>query len=172
MNINLFRPTSLLIVGSLAVAAGHALAGPLPVPAGEPILEISGNIANTNDGEVAVFDREMLEGLGMVTMQTMTPWYEQPVVFEGVPMKALMEYVGAAGTDVTLTALNDYQSTVPLADFDQYEVVLAMKRDGEAMPIRDKGPLWLVYPYDTDPELNTDKYYSRSVWQIKALDIQ
>ena len=28
-----------------------------------------------------------------------------------------------------------------MADFDQYDVILAMKRDGEAMPIRDKGPL-------------------------------
>ncbi len=40
------------------------------------------------------------------------------------------------------------------------------------MPIRDKGPLWLVYPYDSNPDLNTDKYYSRSVWQIKELNVQ
>lgn len=159
------------LAGLVALSAS-AQAGPLPKPAGEPILTVTGKIANTNEGEAAVFDREMLEAIGKATVRSQTPWYDKPVEFEGVPMKALMEYVGADGAEVTATALNDYQSTVPMADFDQYGALLAMKRDGETMPIRDKGPLWLVYPYDSNPDLSTDKYYSRSVWQIKELNVQ
>jgi len=156
----------------MTFAATAVAAAPLPKPQGEPILTISGNIANTNDGEVARFDREMLEAIGTTKLTTMTPWYERLVEFEGVPMKALMDAVGASGTEVTATALNDYVSTIPFADFDQYEVILALKRDGKYMPIRDKGPLFIVYPYDSDPELATDKYYSRSAWQVKELEIQ
>jgi hypothetical protein len=167
-----FRPLGLAAAAALAFAGSVAAAGSLPKPVGAPILTVSGNIANTNEGNVAQLDQAMLEAIGMVKFTSRTPWYEQPVEFEGVPMKALMAYVGAEGTEVTVTALNDYQSTVPMEDFEQFDSILAIKKDGETMPVRDKGPLWLVYPYDTDSELNTDKYFSRSVWQIKAMTVQ
>lgn len=162
---------SLALFATLALAVG-ASAATLESPEGEEILAITGNIANTNDGDVARFDRAMLEAIGMVTIRTMTPWYEAVVEFEGVPMKALMEHVGAEGSEVTATALNDYQSTIPMEDFERFDVILALKRDGLEMPIRDKGPLFIVYPFDSEPELSTDKYYSRSVWQVRELNVQ
>jgi hypothetical protein len=151
---------------------GSAGAGSLPAPRAEPILAVSGDIANTNDGAYARFDRAMLEQVGMVTVRTSTPWYDHVVEFEGVPMKALMEHVGADGTQVTATAVNDYQSTIPMADFEEFAVILAMKRDGVDMPIRDKGPLFIVYPYDSDASLQSEQYYSRSVWQVKELEVR
>ncbi|MCC2664519.1 MAG: oxidoreductase, partial [Geminicoccaceae bacterium] len=45
-----------------------------------------------------------------------------------------------------------------------YPVILALKRDGAYMPVRDKGPLFIVYPYDSSPELKHQNYYSRSAW--------
>ena len=47
-----------------------------------------------------------------------------------------------------------------------------MKRNGEYMPIRDKGPLFIIYPYDGNPELKNQKYYSRSVWQVARIDVK
>ena len=168
MNIAIFRP--LAVIAAVAFCdVGRGCSA--RQPAAEPILTVSGKIANTNDGAVARFDRQMLEALGTVTLRTMTPWYDHVVEFEGVSMKALMQHVGAEGTQVTATALNDYRGTIPLSDFDSFEVILAMKRDGEDMPIRDKGPLFIVYPYDSDPELANGLYYSRSVWQVKELEV-
>ncbi|MDU1358477.1 MAG: oxidoreductase, partial [Citrobacter freundii] len=40
------------------------------------------------------------------------------------------------------------------------------------MRIRDKGPLFIVYPYDSMPELNNQIYYSRSAWQVSSMDIE
>jgi hypothetical protein len=165
------RGFALLAAGLIAFAS-QALAGPLASPEGAPILVVSGNIANTNDGAVARFDREMLEAMGMVKVTTLTPWYDSPSEFEGVSMRALMELVGAEGTEVLATALNDYQSAIPMADFDRYIVVLALKRDGMPMPIRDKGPLFIVYPFDSDPRLQTEQYYGRAVWQLKELNVR
>jgi hypothetical protein len=165
------RGFALLAAGLIAFAS-QALAGPLASPEGAPILVVSGNIANTNDGAVARFDREMLEAMGMVKVTTLTPWYDSPSEFEGVSMRALMELVGAEGTEVLATALNDYQSAIPMADFDRYIVVLALKRDGTPMPIRDKGPLFIVYPFDSDPRLQTEQYYGRAVWQLKELNVR
>ena len=36
---------------------------------------------------------------------------------------------------------------------------------------RDKGPLFVIYPFDTRPELRNAVYFSRCAWQLKAIDI-
>ena len=84
-------------------------------------------------------------------------------------MAALLDHVGAAGTKVTALALNDYSTDIPLDDFRRYDAILALKRDGAYMPVRDKGPLFIVYPYDSDPALKHQRYYSRSAWQVARL---
>ena len=84
----------------------------------------------------------------------------------------LMQKVGASGEKVVAVALNDYSSEIPIEDFARYNVILALKRDGEYMPVRDKGPLFIVYPYDSNSELRSQKFYSRSVWQVARLVIK
>lgn len=83
-----------------------------------------------------------------------------------------MDYVGAKGTVVKVTALNDYTTEIPLSDFKKHNVILALKVNGEYMRIRDKGPLFVVYPYDSKPELNNQIYYSRSAWQVSRMNIE
>ncbi|WP_273793463.1 oxidoreductase [Brucella anthropi] len=149
-----------------------AVAEPLAKPTGKPILVISGNISNTNVDDTAQFDRDMLEAIGLVTVETTNPWYDGRVRFEGVLMDKLMTLVGAKGTNVTAVALNDYVSKLPMEDFTKFNVILAMKRDGNYMPVRDKGPLFIIYPYDSDPQLQTQTYYTRSAWQVAKLIVE
>ena len=147
----------------LGGASMQALAADLPSPTGKVILRMAGSIANTNvakDG-VAAFDVPMLEALGMQSFVTTTPWHDGPVKFEGVPMSRLMDFVGAKGTSVTVKALNDYVTEIPMEDFTKYPVILALKRDGVYMPVKDKGPLFIVYPYDSNPDLKHQRFYSR-----------
>ena len=154
------------------VPISTAFAGSLAKPEGKAILTISGKIENTNNGPAAEFDRAMLEAIGLQTIETTTPWYDTRVRFEGVPLDKLMEVVGAKGTQVTAVALNDYVTTIPLDDFKKFKVILAMKRDGEYMPVRDKGPLFIIYPYESDPQLQSQTYYTRSAWQVAKLIIE
>lgn len=141
-------------------------------PTGKPILTVSGKITKSNVNGTAQFDRTMLEEMGLVTVETKTPWYEARTRFEGVSMAKLMDFVGAQGTTVTAVALNDYVSTIPVKDFSQFNVILAMKRDGEYMQVRDKGPLFIIYPYDSTPELQSQTYYTRSAWQVAKLIVE
>ena len=154
------------------VISTQAWAGELSKPAGKVLLTMSGNIQNTNEDGKAVFDIASLEKLGMVSFQTTSPWYDGRPTFTGVPVQKLMDYVGAKGTVVKVTALNDYTTIIPLNDFKKYNVILALKINGEYMRIRDKGPLFVVYPYDSKPELNNQIYYSRSAWQVSRMNIE
>ncbi|TCD16760.1 oxidoreductase [Oricola cellulosilytica] len=144
----------------------------LPAPESEIILVIEGNIKRKNVDETAQFDRAMLESIGTTSFLTSTPWYDNPVEFEGVPLDRLLDAVGATGSEMTAVALNDYQATLPLSDLGEDGAVLALKRDGKYMEIRDKGPLFIVYPYDSDSRLAAEKYYARSVWQISRLVVR
>lgn len=154
------------------VVATQIWAGELPKPEGKVLLTLSGNIQNTNADGKAVFDIASLEKLGLVSFQTTSPWYNGRTTFTGVPLRKLMEYVGAKGSIVKVIALNDYTTVIPLNDFNKYNVILALKVNGEYMRIRDKGPLFIVYPYDSMPELNSQIFYSRSAWQVSKMNIE
>ena len=156
---------------SVAAASTARVAAALPLPAGKPILTVSGSITRTNLGETATFDRAMLEDLGLVGFETTTPWYTGSVRFDGVRMTRLMDAVGATGISVRAVALNDYTTEIPMSDFEKYGVLLAIKRDGQYMPIRDKGPLFIVYPFDSMADLKSQQYYSRSAWQVAKLAV-
>jgi hypothetical protein len=162
----------MLVILGVTAASGGATAAPLAAPAGTPVLTVSGAVGNTNADASAVFDREMLERLGMVTVETTTPWYNESMRFEGVPLTVLMAAVAAKGERLLVTALNDYGSEVPVEDLAKYNVILAMKRNGEYMTVRDKGPLFIVYDFDRNPEIKNQKYYTRCVWQVKSIEIK
>ena len=157
---------------ALVIFLGTASAESLPVPEQKPILTISGRINTTNAGDTAVFDRASLEALGTVSFTTKTPWYKEPVTFEGVPLARLLARVGAEGDTIVATALNDYASEIPMEDARTRKVILALKRDGRYLPVSDKGPLFIVYDFDHDPEAQTPKYYQRSVWQVARLKVE
>lgn len=162
-----------LIVMLLSFALStQAWSGEFSRPAGKVLLTLSGHIENTNEDGKAVFDLASLEKLGMVSFQTTSPWYDGRTTFTGIPLQKLMDYVGAKGSVVKVTALNDYTTEIPLNDFKKYNVILALKINGEYMRIRDKGPLFVVYPYDSKPELNNQIYYSRSAWQVSRMNIE
>ena len=164
------RAIAALVVG--AVACGGAAAEALPTPSGKPILVVSGNIAQANaDGE-ARFDRDMLEALGTVTFETTTPWDKERVRYEGVPLGRLLDRIGASGSRLVAVALNDYSAELPVEDARRYDVILALRRNGEYMPVQNRGPLFIVYNFDSDPELKSQKFYSRSVWQVARLEVR
>lgn len=162
-----------LIGFALILGAGDPLrADQLPRPTGRVILTVDGAITRTNAPGMAEFDREMLERLGLTRLRTWTPWTEGESEFQGVAARRLMEAVGATGTSVRALALNDFESSIPLADFERYPVLLATRIDGKQLEVRDKGPIWIVYPWTGNPELNDLPTRRKSVWQLKSLHVQ
>lgn len=162
--------------GSQVAAATPSEPQPLREPVDNPILTVSGNISNTNavtaDGaSVARFDLPMLEELGLTTINTTTNWTEGVVSFEGVLFSDLLDAVGASGTTVHAVAINDYAVDLEIAELRQYPVLLAFRRDGELMRVRDKGPIWVVYPRDDYPELMDEANNIKWIWQLDRIAV-
>lgn len=156
----------------LSAVVGASTAVSLPVPTGEVLLTVEGRIGRTSDGERAHFDRALLEGLGLKTIVTTNPFVEGVHRYDGVLLSDVLDRVGATGTVLVAKALDGYSIDIPIADARAYPVLLAMKRDGATMGIRQKGPIWIVYPLDQHPELRTENVSVRSVWQLTTLTVR
>ncbi|MEA2117015.1 molybdopterin-dependent oxidoreductase [Halovibrio sp. HP20-50] len=143
----------------------------LGLPKGPVILTVSGNIAHTNAGSNAQFDRAMLAALPQQEFETGTPWTDGRNHYRGPLMRELLAYVGADSDTVHVAALNGYEADIPVSDFEDYDVILALTKDGEAIPIREYGPLWVLYPFDQDEALLSEKIRFRAVWQVMHINV-
>ena len=144
----------------------------LPVPDGEIVLTVAGQIMQTNVDGSAVFDAAMLATLPSATLETTTVVTDGVVQFDGFLMRDLLTLIGAEGETVTATALNDYIIDIPMADFERFDVLVATHMDGQRLLPSDLGPLWIVYPRDDHAELQDIRYDYRWVWQLVRLDVE
>jgi hypothetical protein len=155
-----------------ALAATALSASALQPAKGKVVLTIAGKIAEKNTPDAAVFDMAMLRKLPQQTFTTMTPWDKKPIKFTGPLLRDVLAAAKAAGTIIKAYALNDYQTAIPLDDAQKFDVIVAHQMNGEDIPVRTKGPLFIVYPYDTKEELRSSVYYERSAWQLKSMTIE
>lgn len=164
-------PALALVLGM----AGPAHAGDVPelasAPEGDPILNVTGAIEQTNDGDSLAFDIDMLESLGATSFTTTTIWTDGEIEFTGIRLARLLRMLQVDDGQVELIALNDYIVQLPVEAALESEALIAYRLNGAPMSIRDKGPLWMVYPYDSDSRYQTEGYYAKSIWQINRIRI-
>jgi hypothetical protein len=153
-----------------AVAPGLVLADTFAPPKGEVILTVTGAITATNTANGLVLDLAQLEALPQHSFTTSTTWTEGKTTFQGVLLKDLIAAIGAKGKTIDMTALNDYVIEMPFVDVKDDGPLLAYLMDGKTMPLREKGPVWMVFPYDQNPDYRTEETYSRSIWQLLRID--
>jgi hypothetical protein len=118
------------------------------------------------------FDLAALNALPQARIVTTTPWTKGETTFEGVDGKAFIQAIGATGKTIKARALNDYAVEIPVEDFLTKGVIIATRMNGEAIPVRTNGPLWIMYPFDSDPALKTKTFTYRSIWQLRAIEVR
>ena len=172
MSCRYLLATLLLCVGFQAAAPARARG--LPPPAGPVLLTVAGAIGVTNAGGEAVFDRAMLEALGLAKLRTATPWTGPEVVeFEGVPVTRLLDTVRANGDTLHTTAADGYELDLPADDMRKYAVLLALRQDGQELRPEERGPVWIVYPRDQfRGELADETHDGRWVWQLRRIEVR
>ncbi|MFV1498144.1 molybdopterin-dependent oxidoreductase [Phaeobacter sp. JH20_02] len=141
---------------------------------GETVLTVAVKPQNGGDTLQFVFSMDELRSLPVAQFDTRTIWTSGEQAFTGVSLAALLAHVGVdqhqAGV-VVARAINDYAVEIPVSDATNGGPMVAYERNGATMSVRDKGPLWIVYPYDSDPTYRTEAVYSRSIWQLEEITI-
>jgi hypothetical protein len=148
-----------------------AQAGEIGNPAGEIVLTVSGAIKVTNEDNTAAFDMAMLQKMGTTAFETTTIWTEGVQTFVGVELHSLLETLGVESGTLNASAVNDYAVEIPVSDAVTGGPIIAFSRNGAEMSLREKGPLWIVYPYDIKPDYQSELIYSRSIWQLDRIEV-
>lgn len=163
----------LAVLGLLAgaVLPGRA-ATSLAAPTGPVILVVSGQVRQPNMGPDAAFDMAMLASLPQHSFTTRTPWFPDANKFSGPLLRDVLAAAGAQGDTLRAIALNDYRVDLPFDDAQRHDVMLARLLDDKPMLVRDKGPLFIIYPFDSNAALRNAVYYSRCAWQLKRIEVQ
>lgn len=154
-----------------ALICGMVLGGPV---FSEPLLSshVSADrllVIATGSREVA-FDLAALDALPQEHFETSTIWTEGVIAFSGPSLRSILD---AAGVDpeasIKATALNEYSITFTADDLEEDVPIVATRRDGKTFGPRQLGPLWIVYPFDSDVTYRSDLVYARSLWQLTRI---
>lgn len=120
-----------------------------------------------SDGEVvAQLTEDDLLAMEQVTVITENEFIDGTSEFSGPLARDVAAMIGDDLEMVQLTAVNDYAVEVPLEDFMKYDVIFALTQDGERFSVRDKGPIWVIYPMTDNVELQDRVYNDRLIWQL------
>ncbi|MGZ3011865.1 molybdopterin-dependent oxidoreductase, partial [Pseudomonas aeruginosa] len=113
-----------------------------------------------------------LEALPSETLEAQLPG-EANARWQGVRLSLLLRHLDLAPpTRLRVLALNDYSAIIPYSDLDSYQPILAYRRNGAYMAIRERGPLFIIYPMARYPELRNQVYYNRTVWQVSSITLE
>ena len=148
-----------------------ATAEQLPMPTGEVILTVSGAIGKTNTQAGAEFDLDLLKALEWEEVKTFTSFTDGMQTFEGPRLSSLLDFVSASGTTIGASAINDYFVDIPVTHAENQGGILAVLHNGKAMTVRDKGPIWGVYPQSKD-EAKLKKFDNEMIWQLISMEIR
>lgn len=159
---SLARTLFLTAIIAISVTAGAKEASAATV------LEVTGGQDTEKTVSLSVQD---LRDIAVENIVTSTIWTEGVHEFSGVPLYALMQHLDLSGSSIQAIALNDYAVSIPLSDARMGGPIVAFAIDGQPIPRREKGPLWIIYPFDQSPEYRTETVYARSIWQLNRLNI-
>ena len=151
-----------------AVVALFTLAFSLPVIASEQAVVLTVRAG----GDTHEFSIRDLRDLGEREVVTSTIWSDGEQRFVGVSLDRLLSHVGVDEGALEAAAVNDYAVEIPMSDVHADGPIVAYMRNGEIMSLRDKGPLWVIYPYDSGAEFRTEEVYSRSIWQLNRITVK
>lgn len=114
--------------------------------------------------------RDQLEQLPQTTLSTHLPWLEQSATFEGVRLLTLIEHLNLSTRKLKLLALNDYSVVISHDYITQYNPLLAIKKDGQYLKVRDYGPYWLIISLNEHPAAEETKHLANMVWQLTVIE--
>ncbi len=154
------RLSWLYLLASSAFASG--------LPAGtDPVL-----LTVAVGEELREYSLADLQALGTGILETWTPWTERKHVYGGIPLRLLVQDAGLPpDAFVRLRALNGYHVTRPLGGLLEADAFLAFRCDGKLMAVRNKGPVWLLFPFSAQPHLNERDYRMAAVWMLSEITV-
>lgn len=141
----------------------------------EPVvLTVYGNIElNEQQHTQLDFTLSELQALTQADMTTAHPWSAEPRRYRGVDMISLLNNLFSQKNilSLQLEALNDFSVVVNWDQISSYSPILAWQENKQTMSLRNKGPLWLILPFDQVPQIQQADFLHFMIWQLRVIRV-
>lgn len=153
------------VLGALTASLSEAEAS------GDAILVLRN--ATLPDEKAVTFAESDLLAMPQVTVRTGNDFVDGVVEFRGPLARDVIRRIERGQATIAhMVAANDYAVDIPISDFERYDVILALFANGRRLSLRDKGPIWVIYPMDDNPELDDPLYNTRLIWQLTTIELR
>jgi len=128
-------------------------------------------VNNATDGRSVSFTYEEMLALPQTEFRTSTIWTSDVDSYAGPSLAAVLDAAEMPHDDLRIYAINDYNVEFPAGNIAADAPILAIHVNGEPFSIRDKGPIWLLFPFDDNDSYRTEDNFALSVWQLNQIDV-
>ena len=91
----------------------------------------------------------------------------------GPRIRDLLALAGFSGDTIAAKAADGYEAKIPSSDVTTYDVITAVRVDGEPITEDENGPARIAYPVEDNPTLKgDDNIAARGVFQLKELTVE
>ncbi|WP_253802981.1 hypothetical protein [Vibrio hepatarius] len=119
---------------------------------------------------ITLSQQEIAQQFKPTTFTTQLPWFVDEKTVTGFRVVDLLEQYGIDDyASVWFIGLNDYSSITTKENIIQYDPIITYEMDGKTIPVRKKGPFWLMFNLSKYPELDKIEFHSQMVWQLKEI---
>lgn len=107
-------------------------------------------IVTHQDGSEARFSASDLEQFPTYRLTTTTPWRTEAAVFEGIRLRDLLDANGLGDVDsISVAAENEYTVSIPHAAWQELDILVATRVNGQPISRRERGPIQFVVDMDS-----------------------
>lgn len=162
------------ILAASAILLGSILAHPQAAHAHDAASLLTMRATSSTGAEVvAQLSLADLDALDQHRFETTTIWTEGSAVYTGPLLRDVIDSVGGDGTGAfRAIAANGYFVEFPAGAAGADAPIIATRIDGATYGVREKGPLWVIYPYASDRRYATETIHARSIWQLTEIEFQ
>ncbi|MBD1574469.1 hypothetical protein HC725_14495 [Vibrio sp. S17_S38] len=127
----------------------------------------------SSSGYRKILSREELEALPQESFTTSTPWTKNPHTYQGPRLSLVTSNFPQPFQSIKVYGINGYAYDIKEKELKKYPFILAMKQDGKRMALRNKGPLWVLLPFNQYPKVDSiDEMLNKFVWQVNRIKAQ
>lgn len=133
--------------------------------AGDKTIVLAGHL--TKSAPVKVTPRELEHSFQVFKGYLYNPWEKKSAHYEGILIDQLVKKYGDKGVQkLRLKAIDDYEIVLEKRMWQTERILLVTKIDGKYIPVKEKGPLRIVF-VDYDDSKAKDLHLW--MWMIKKI---
>jgi hypothetical protein len=156
---------TMLVLCQGIMPLAYAGAGP-----GDKFIRLSGNTL-VEGVTTRLSVKELEQQFTLSTIDAYNPWEKRTDSYTGIWLDELVIKLARADTTaITFIALDNYQITFERAEWRAKKILLVTRIGGEHQPVRNKGPLRVVYQHFDKGSAEDGITLPKWIWMITRIE--